>query len=127
MSTFDYLSKAETARRLITKFGRSVTILSRDTSFPAGEEWEDGGLEAETTKTVDAVFLDELLMGSITISDDDRAWLGMILIAPPEDGTDLRRFHVIRDGTRHVELVSCLPLEPGDADVLYIAKKKGGA
>ncbi len=125
MSTFPYTRSAATVRKLLKRFGRSVTVKSRSTTTPAGEPWEDGGKEAVTSIVTNAVFLDEVLAGQ---ADDPRyqAWIGKIFLEAPLDGTDLRPFRVIRDGTRHVELSSIDPLKPGDLDIMYIASKKGG-
>ena len=124
----NYTSLRATAERLIRENGREVTISKRSAAAPTGTPWEDDGTsEAETTLTVDAVFLDEMFASLPGEPDADRTWIGMILIAAADDaGNDLEGFDLIRDSGRHIELASVVPFKPGPTRVLYLATKKGG-
>lgn len=124
----NYTQLAVTAERLIRENGREVTIVKRSAAAPAGEPWEDDGTsEAETTLTVDAVFLDELVEDLPGQPGADRTWIGQIFIAASDAGSeDLTTFDLIRDNGRHVELASVRPLKPGSTTLLYIASKVGG-
>ena len=123
-----YTGPIATAQRLIDKFGRTASIIKRDTESPTGEEREDDTTkEIETTVTGKAVFFDEILGQLPSDLGDDRLWIGTILIAATTAGTnDLTEFDLIRDSGRHIELASIAPLKPGPEVVIYIATKDGG-
>jgi len=124
----NYTGLAAIAERLIRESGREVSIVKRSAAAPSGEPWEDDGTsEAETTLTVDAVFLDDLVQAIPGEPESDRTWIGTILIAAQDAGAeDLTTFDLIRDDGRHIELASVRPLKPGSVSLLYIASKAGG-
>ena len=124
----NYTALAATAERLIRENGREVTIVKRIETPPvAATPWEGDDSSAETTVTADAVFFDELVGSIAGEPSADRTWIGMILIAANDAGTeDLTTFDAIRDGGRHIELASISPLKPGSTLLIYVAKKEGG-
>ena len=128
MAVFNYTNLVNLADRLIEQFGRDVTIVKRIETPPvAATPWEGDDATAETTVTASAVFLDEMVGGITGEPGADRTWIGQILIAAKDGGTeDLTTFDAIRDDGRHIELASIAPLKPGPTAILYIASKEGG-
>ena len=124
----NYTGLAATAERLIRENGREVTIVKRiETPPDTDAPWDGDDASADVTVTADAVFLDELVGGVSGEPGADRTWIGMILIAATDAGTeDLTTFDAIRDSGRHVELATIAPLKPGSTSVIYICTKEGG-
>lgn len=113
-----YTRLAATALRLITKYGRDVTLkFATDTSPPdADQPWEPGA-PSYVTKVVKGVIfpIDEKYVdGTTVLATDEQALVAAKnLPAVPDPKT------VLLDGTTPYKTVKVDPIGPGDIALVY--------
>jgi hypothetical protein len=123
----DHSSFLKTARRLVSKHGRSVSFykLSNTIANPA-KPWEGAGVPTETgLVTTNAVFLPhagELELGKV-IHDMEvfRKAEQMIMVAPPTSGVNLEEYHLMVDGSVRWRIEVIRTIKPANLAVLYVA------
>lgn len=112
----DYSGNVALARKLIDKFGRTVTV-EKSSNIPADSNREWRGESASATLDVSAVLLDfdeADIDGTAVKRGDKRA-----LVAPPTTGEDLTGYETLVDEGRTWRIESVQVLRPGSATILY--------
>lgn len=116
----DYTSLAATAKRLIEKNGRTVTItkMSQTPADPA-KPHRARNPAADTSVTPTAVvvpFEREQVDGSNVMVDDK-----MVLVAQESvSGVDLQSFDRLTDGSDEYDIVKVKKVNPGPTSVVYM-------
>lgn len=123
----DHSSFLKTARRLVSKHGRSVTLYKlSNTIANAAKPWEGAGAVVETgAVATTAVFLPhagELELSKV-IKDMDtfKTAEQFVMIAPPASGVNLEEYHLLVDGTIRWRIEVIRVVKPGSLTVLYVA------
>ena len=121
----DFVKLAKTAKRLIDKNGRTVTIRYQgSTPIDANEPWRG---QAETTPidvTGKGVFVDPspFTLGQEAVRDTSKvsAEKKVLLFAANSDGgTDLVRADTVVDGASEWRVTKADLLQPGDVRMIY--------
>ena len=121
--TYDYAAKAETARRLIDKYGRSITLYQPSTT-PIDATDKSKGVDptvAPNTPTKGA-FVNPSGYSSLGISKDRTALLentSAIVLVAPVAGFDVGAVSRVSDGGGDYLVEMVEKLQPGDTPVLY--------
>lgn len=116
----DYTSLAATAKRLIEKNGRTVTItkMSQTPADPA-KPHRARNAAADTSVTPTAVvvpFESEQVDGSNVMVDDK-----MVMVAQESvSGVDLESFDRLTDGSDEYDIVKVKKVNPGPTSVVYM-------
>lgn len=116
----DYTSLAATAKRLIEKNGRTVTItkMSQTPADPA-KPHRARNPAADTSVTPTAVvvpFESEQVDGSNVMVDDK-----MVMVAQESvSGVDLKSFDRLTDGSDEYDIVKVKKVNPGPTSVVYM-------
>jgi len=130
----DYSTTIATAQRLITKFGRSVTLVEFDTTLADSAKPWDGPADARTapdsTLVLDAVSVQpggsSQQLGFSVFSDDLISRLAAIFIVSPGASADLSTYQELldTDGVRY-KIDAVEVLKPGpDVIVGFIGVSK---
>ncbi len=129
----DYSGAQALAQRLITKFGRTITILKSDntTEVSAGKPW-NGYTEADTELAdVPAVFVADFGQLLVDISDnefaslvarDENALMVAKLDVPSDDLTEKNK---VIDGSVTYQIERVLQFQPGPVVLFYVLILKG--
>jgi hypothetical protein len=128
-----YTANIATAQRLVTKFGRSVTLVEYDSTLADVAKPWDGPADArtapDTALVLDAVFVQpggsSEQLGIASFSEDLLSEMEQILIVSPGAAIDLSTFHAVLDGTTYWKIVRTESLKPGPDLVLgFIGVKR---
>lgn len=114
----NFAKLAATAKRLIEKNGRTVTLKKRgqavaDPTHP----WRGADEAGVVSVDVKAVILDYVLTPDT--SDFVKRGLKRALVAALSATEDLRDFTIMTDGAETWELLECKTLAPADTRLLY--------
>lgn len=121
--TYDYAKKVETARRMITKYGRDITLAHASTT-PVDATDPSKGVDssAAVSSTTKGVFVYPSGYLSLGISKDRTALLertsAIVLVAPVAD-FDVEKSHKVTDGGGDYLVETVDKLQPGDTPVLF--------
>lgn len=115
-----YESLQASVRRLITRFGRSITLQQHSTT--AGTDPWKGDQALADSSTVDAVEAD--LLGDEAVQkwleqEDFRLATNILLVAEPTDGFVVRETTQVVDGSITYGVQAVKALKPGGTDLLY--------
>jgi len=123
----DYTGNAATAKRLVEKFGRAVTVYKRSrTPADAGKPWQGPTDTPADFATFIAVFVPAAGGGLGKILVDKAAELDVtitqeVILSPESDLTfDLNDADSILDGGRAYKVHVREELKPGDLSLLFV-------
>lgn len=129
----DYSGPQALAQRMITKFGRTITVLKSNntTEVSPGKPWK-GYTEADTElAAVPAVFVADFGQLLVDMSDnefasliarDENACMVAKLDVPSDDLTDN---HKVIDGSVTYQIERVLQFRPGPVVIFYVLILKG--
>ena len=113
---FDYARSQATATRLISKFGRSLTLTKKgSTASDPSKPWEGGTATDATTSTLTGVELGDTsyFKDDDRVEATDRAFIVDGLIEPAEGDK-------ITDSGVVFEIVAAKRIQPGDTALAYM-------
>lgn len=115
---------AATAKRLIEKHGRTVSIVKHGSTDASGTKpWRGVSAPVVATVTGKAVFVPKtFVLTSFTADVDGVSEEGeyALFAADNDDGENLETFNVMQDGGRDWKLLRTELIAPGDTRVLYM-------
>jgi len=115
----DYVKMAATAKRLINKNGRSVTLTKKDrTAANSSKPWRGPGTSDITVKNVKAVivpFDTEDVDNQLVRRGDSRAYVA----ASDTDPNLIEDFDDLLDGTDKWKIIDVSIINPGDKRIVY--------
>lgn len=119
----DFTKLAATAKRLIEKNGRTVTVQQQAvTAADASMPWRATPTPAAVSVTGKAVFVDSASLGITYVNEDNvKRGVQVALFAASNDGNnELEAFDTIEDGTRTWKITNAEVLQPADTRLLYM-------
>lgn len=128
---FNYTPLANSAKRLVTRFGRSVTIVKfAETPADVNKPWRGNLTPRETplaSATVDMAFVEpssaeELGLNVQKFGFTDRQAQIAIMAPGPTDSTEYEHYDEVIDGTVRWKITEVEILKPGPVRMLYFFK-----
>ena len=125
---FNYVPLANTAQRLVTRFGRSVSFVRANETLTDPNKPHQGNLTpynppAETV-VIDACFVPVGDTAQLGLEFTEPAFLDkgeqLVIIGPgPTNTVDFFTFDAILDGTTHWKIKASEELKPGPQSMIY--------
>lgn len=119
---------AATAKRLIDKHGRTVTLLKHGSTPADGNKpWRGVSAPVDATVTGKAAFVPRTFILASFAADFDGVLEESeyaLFAADNDDGELLETFNVMQDGSRDWKIMRTELIAPGDTRVLYMMQVK---